>query len=80
MYYTGQLKNSDRVFEVFYSAKKPTSTTHGMLYGFVFGGYETKEKAIQVANYQGAYKVVLFDGRKKESKINRSLYAIAGIS
>lgn len=64
MYYCGLLKNT-KVVEVFYSKNKPTPESHGKLYGFLFGGYKTKEKAIAVANYQYPYATIKFyDARK----------------
>jgi hypothetical protein len=66
MYYFGLLKNTKTV-EVFYSSIKPTNESHGDLYGCVFGGYKTKNEAIEKANYQYVYSNIVFiDNRKKK--------------
>lgn len=79
MYYCGLLKNT-KTIEVFYSKDIPTIEFHGNFYGYIFGGYSTKEKAFKVGNYQYPYNTIRFhDNRKKECKINHYLYAIARI-
>lgn len=80
MYYCGKLKNTN-VIEVFYSKIKPSEETHGNLYGFLFGGYKTKDKAFNTAKYQYNYNNIRFhDNRKKECKTNHNLYMILGIA
>jgi hypothetical protein len=79
MYYCGLLKNT-KVVEVFYSNNKPAEKSYGNLYGFLFGGYKTKQEAFNVANYQFSYcNVRFYDARKKSCITDHNLYAIAGI-
>ena len=80
MYYCGILKGT-KTAEVFYSRINPAEEKFRNFYGFLFGGYKTKNKAFEVASYQfGHYATIRFhDNRTKESRTNHNLYAIAGI-
>lgn len=48
-----------RIAIIFKHSGKVTEKKFGHTFGYVFGGYNTKAKAIQVANYQGFIPVLL---------------------
>jgi hypothetical protein len=77
MYYFGLLKGTKTV-EIFNSKNKPTTESHGDLYGYVFGGYKTKQEAVEKANYQFTYShIVVIDNRKKKKmEANRNVSRI----
>lgn len=53
-YYVAVKCNKPRYHcDIIITGVEPTQKTHGHKYGFCFGGYATRRKALQVAMYQG---------------------------
>lgn len=54
-WYVGVLKpySNPRIGIVFKHKGKVTEKKFGLIFGYVFGGYNTKTEAIRVAKYQG---------------------------
>jgi len=72
LWYTGPMIDSPcdcsyPQYGIFQTSSIPTKKSHGHLCKYVFGGYRTREKAENVASYQGRkspFVEIIWSGRK----------------